>query len=160
LYRDGGTCWDYRLSHSIPHTSFIADFTRRYYNRSVTNSSLTNCVIHSLFPSTLLTVDYSRWRPTIHCRLSALVASSLANYSLGSHWLTLQTNSRPPDSKLTANCSATTTPVTVWVQPKVTFVGPDRCHLVLPFINAFYGLVTGETSVVYSPCIAVGLFSE
>jgi hypothetical protein len=64
------------LSHS-----FIADYTRRYYNRSVTNSSLTNCVDHSPFPSTLLTVDYFRWRPIIHCRLSALV-SSLANDSL------------------------------------------------------------------------------
>jgi hypothetical protein len=60
LYRIGGTCWDYRLSHSIIHTPLFADFTRLYYNRSVTNSSLTNCVDHSLFPSTLLTVDYFR----------------------------------------------------------------------------------------------------
>jgi hypothetical protein len=51
---------------------------------SVTNKqfSLNNCVDRSPFPSTLLTVDYFRWRPTIHCRLSALVASTLANYSL------------------------------------------------------------------------------
>jgi hypothetical protein len=55
--------------------AFIADYTRRYYNRSVTNTSLTNCVAHSLFLSTLLTVDYFRWRPTSHCRLSALVGS-------------------------------------------------------------------------------------
>jgi hypothetical protein len=60
--------------------AFIADYTRRHYNRSVTNGSLTNCVDHSPFPSTLLTVDYLRWRPTIHRRLSAL-----ANYS----WLSL-----------------------------------------------------------------------
>jgi hypothetical protein len=65
------------LSHS-----FIADYTRRYYNRSVANSSLTICVDHSLFLSTLLTVDYFRWSPTIHCRLSALVVSPLANYQL------------------------------------------------------------------------------
>jgi hypothetical protein len=68
-------------------TLFIADYTRLYYHRSVTNGSLTNCVVHSPFPSTPLTVGYSRWRPTIHCRLSALVVSSLANYSL--HTLTL-----------------------------------------------------------------------
>jgi hypothetical protein len=60
--------------------AFIADFTRRYYNRSVANSSLANCVDHSVFLSTLLTVDYFCWRPTIHCRLLALVVSSLANY--------------------------------------------------------------------------------
>jgi hypothetical protein len=63
------------LSHS-----FVADYTRRYYNRSVTNGSLTNRVDHSPFPSTLSTVDYLRWRPTIRWRLSALVVSSLANY--------------------------------------------------------------------------------
>jgi hypothetical protein len=81
LYRDGGTCWDYRLSHSIFHTLYC-QLHRRSYNRSVTNSSLTNCVDCSPFPSTLLTVDYFRWRPTIHRRLSVLVASSLANYWL------------------------------------------------------------------------------
>jgi hypothetical protein len=50
--------------------------------------------------------------------------STLANYSLGSRWLTLQTN-----------CSATmtTTPVTVGSQPKVAFVGPDRSHPAQPF---------------------------
>jgi hypothetical protein len=62
--------------------AFIADYTRRCYNRSVTTSSLTNCVDHSLFLSTLLTVDYFRWCPTIHCRLSALVVSSLTDYQL------------------------------------------------------------------------------
>jgi hypothetical protein len=61
----------YRLSHSIFHTLYCR-LHRRYYNRSVTNSFLTNCVDRSLFPSTLLTVHYSRWRPTIHRRLSAL----------------------------------------------------------------------------------------
>jgi hypothetical protein len=50
-------------------------------------------VVRSHFPSTLLTVDCSRWRPTIHRRLSALVASSFANYFLGSRWVT-------PDSLL------------------------------------------------------------
>jgi hypothetical protein len=79
-------CWRYLLGlQTTPlnySQAFIADFTRRYYNRSVTNSSLANCVDHSLFLSTLLTVDYFRWRPNIHCRLSALVVSSLANYGL------------------------------------------------------------------------------
>jgi hypothetical protein len=65
------------LSHS-----FYSRLHRRYYNRSVANSSHTNWVDHSPFPSTLLTVDYLRWRPTIHRRLSALIVSSLANYSL------------------------------------------------------------------------------
>jgi hypothetical protein len=65
-------------------TGFYCRLHCRYYNRSVTNSSLANCVDHSLFLSTLLTVDYFRWRPTIHCRLSALVVSSLANRCLTS----------------------------------------------------------------------------
>jgi hypothetical protein len=75
LYRVGGTCKDYRLRHLIFHTPLFADYARRYYNRSVTSNSLTNCVDHSLFLSALLTVDY-------FCRLSALVVSSFASYQL------------------------------------------------------------------------------
>jgi hypothetical protein len=81
----------YRLCHLTVHTPLFADFTRRYYNRSVTNGSFTNRVDHSLFLSTLLTVDYFRWHPIIHWRLSALVVSSLASYWLSrwlAHWLT------------------------------------------------------------------------
>jgi hypothetical protein len=84
LYRVGGTCWvtdqatqSFTLLY-LP-TSLVGITS---YNRSVTNGSLTNCVDHSLFLSTLLTVDYFRWRPTIHCRLSALVSS------LAHNWLT------------------------------------------------------------------------
>jgi hypothetical protein len=40
---------------------FYCRLHRRYYNRFVTNGSLTNCVDRSLFPSTLLTADYFRW---------------------------------------------------------------------------------------------------
>jgi hypothetical protein len=97
LYRVGGTRRDYRLCHLIIHRLLFADYTHRYYNRSVTNSSLTICVDHSPFPSTLLTVDYFRWRPTIHWRLSALVVPSLAT----NHWLTL---TDCPSRRLAANC--------------------------------------------------------
>jgi hypothetical protein len=100
----------YRLGHSIFHTLYCR-LHRRYYNHSVTNGSLTGCVDCSHFPSTIsVGADYS--------------PSTLANYSLGSRWLTRQTN-----------CSATTTTtrVAVGIQPKVAFVGPDRSHLAQPF---------------------------
>jgi hypothetical protein len=109
------------LSHS-----FIADYTRRYYNRSVTNGSLTNCVDCSPFPSTLLTIDYFRWRPTIHCRLSALVVSSLASYSL--HTLT--------------DCHARLS--LKWADADGR--GDTMSHRLSMHCD---GLVTGETSVVH-----------
>jgi hypothetical protein len=86
-------CWryllGYRLGHSVFHTLYCR-LHRRYYNRSVTNGSLTSCVDRSYFPSTPLTVDYFRWR-----RLFTVDSRQLP---LGFCWLTLQTN-----------CSATTT---------------------------------------------------
>jgi hypothetical protein len=70
--------------------------------------------------------------------------STLANYSLGSRWLTLQTNCLRRRRRLFTgsltlwtSCSATTTtPVTVGIQPKVAFVRLDRSHLAQPFRNA------------------------
>jgi hypothetical protein len=132
LYHVGGTCWDYRLSHSIFHTLYCR-LHRRYYNRSVTNGSLTNCVDRSRFPSTLLTVSYFCWCPTIHRRLLAVVASSLANY-----WL-LSSPAGPPTLWLQTALrrrQLTSTPVTVGIQPKVAFFGPSRGHLAQPFRNA------------------------
>jgi hypothetical protein len=61
-------------------TLFIADYTVGTTIALLTNGSLTSCVDHSHFPSTPLTVDYFRWR-----RLFTVD-------SLGSRWLTLQTN--------------------------------------------------------------------
>jgi hypothetical protein len=72
---------------------------------------------------TLLTVDYFRWRPTIHCRLSALVASSFANHSL--HALTLF---------LRSSCL------------KVDMCEPDREHLALPSILRRVNIVASETT--------------
>jgi hypothetical protein len=125
--------------------SFYCRLHRRFYNRPVTNSSLTNCVDHSHFPSTLLTVDYFRWCPTIHCRLSALVASSLANY-----WL-LSSPAGPPTLWLT-----------VFARLSLRWADADGRDDTVSHGSFLHcdGLVTGETSVVYSPFIAVGLFSE
>jgi hypothetical protein len=63
--------------------AFIADYTVGITIALSQTVLALNRVDHSPFPSTLLTVDYLRWRPTIHWRLLALVVSSLANY-----WLT------------------------------------------------------------------------
>jgi hypothetical protein len=69
------------LSHS-----FIADYTRRYYNRSVTNSSLTNCVEHSLFP---LAPDYSPSTLGSRCLFSRQLLTDLLQLWLPLLWLWL-----------------------------------------------------------------------
>jgi hypothetical protein len=148
---------------NLPHSLFPTSLVGSTIALLQTNSSLTNCVDHSLFPSTLLTVDYSLWRPTIHRRLSALVASSLANYSLGSRWRTLQTNWLQTDSRLKASGSLPDCKLTL--HSEILVLKSARANgIVDTYRNCSYmrwnGLVTGETSVVHSQCIAVGLFSE
>jgi hypothetical protein len=53
-------------------TLFIADYTVGTTIFSHKQTVLSHCVDRSPFPSTLLAVDYSCWRPTIHRRLSWL----------------------------------------------------------------------------------------
>jgi hypothetical protein len=163
-------------------TLFIADYTVGT-TIAVTNKQFFHCVVHSLFPSTLLTVNYFRWRPTIYRRLSALVASSLANY-----WL-LSSPAGPPTlrrlSRLTAlrwrrrqlrlllcseaGCSLTASgsrpDCKLTLHSEILVLKSAMANgIVDTYHNCLYmrwnGLVTGETSVVHSQCIAVGLFSE
>jgi hypothetical protein len=55
-------------------------------------------------------------------------------------------------------------PLTDWLAPKSVLktylCGRDIEHRVPRFVSAVYELVAGETSVVYLPCIAAGLFLE
>jgi hypothetical protein len=92
-------------------------------------------VDHSLFLSTLLTVDYFRLHPTIHCWLSALVVSSLANYSLTADFLFCHSHFH---FQLPSQCLKKGLAGLKWRHP------PPYCSYM--HCN---GLVTGETSVVH-----------
>jgi hypothetical protein len=92
-----------------------------------------------------LTVDYFRWRPTIHRRLSWLslpLLSPTTDYCLRrlAHRLSLTFHSE----------------ILVLKWACANGIVDTYCSCSYMRCN---GLVTGETSVVYSPCIAVGLFS-
>jgi hypothetical protein len=92
------------LSHSLFPTS-----------PSVVQSlcSHTNRVDHSRFPSTLLTADCSRWRPTIHRRprllLPLLSPTTLVALQTNCSATTTTTSCRLSPPALQTNCFATTT---------------------------------------------------
>jgi hypothetical protein len=110
--------------------AFIADYTGRYYNRSVTNGSLTNCVDHSPFLSTLyrrlspLAPDYS---------LATLGSRCLFSRQLLFHTLTLHSE----------------IPLLKWA--RADGIVSTLCHR---SYTQCASLVTGETSVVYFTWVA------
>jgi hypothetical protein len=149
LYRDGGTCWV--TDHATQYfTLFIADYTVGTTIALLqTVLSLAALSVHTFrrlsWPST---IPVGARLFTVGSRLSLPLLSPTTLSALAG-WLSNLTalRRRRLQSRSGSNLR--------W-----PFVGPDRCHLVLPFMYAFYGLVTGQTSVVHSQCIAVGLFLE
>jgi hypothetical protein len=90
LYRDGGTCWVYRLSHSIFHTLY-SWLHSSVLHSSITNSSHTNCVDHRTLTchADSRTVPYA-WRTSLSTDLLCSEAGfRLSSWLQTANWKTL-----------------------------------------------------------------------